>query len=420
MNEVFSSKSCFVCLAVLAVTLLSRPAQAQDPHATFEDTRIDAAEFAIFPWDTPKGTKESYEELRECGFNMSGFTRPESLDAAHAAGLKSWVANPKIIQVRGGEGLSDEEVLKRVQSIVQPTRDHPAVIGYHVVDEPPNALFPQVARWVNAFHDQAPDKIAFVNLFPNYSQNVARDTSDNYHKYIQSFVDAVKPKVLSYDHYALFKDGTMRPAYFPNLETGRYLSQKNNLPFFHVILGNTHFNYADPSPEWFRFQVYTSLAYGVSGIAWFTYIDRERGNYRDAAIDLYGRRTPTWAMLRDVNLVCHRLAPTLTKMKSVNVFHHPEPPKGCLGLGDSRFLKDVKGKGPFVVGEFEAEGGKRAVLIVNKNLADSTHFEVNPKDGPKDLYKVSSTTAEILPMSAEQDWLAPGEGMLLLLDHEAK
>jgi hypothetical protein len=238
---------------------------------------------------------------------------------------------------------------------------------------------------------------------------------------MEVFVEEVKPQMISYDHYALFQDGHLRDSYFPNLETGREMSLKTGLPLCQVILGNSHFDYAEPSPQWFRFQVYTSLAYGARGLGWFTYTDRDRGNYRCAAVGLDGRRSPTWKMMRDVNLVCHRLAPTLVRMKSVGVFHYPEPPKGCLGIADSKFLKEVRGNGPFVIGEFEGKDSSRAILIVNKNLTRSTRFAIVPKDDDSGrkwvLNKVSSATGKVGPMSAENDWLAPGQGVLLLLDH---
>jgi hypothetical protein len=381
------------------------------------NARIDATQFAIFPWDEVEGTKEKYDELYDCGFNMAGFATPDALSTARDAHLKCWVTDPSIV-VRGGEGISDTEVASRVKALAATTRSNPVVMGYRLVDEPRRDTFKQVSRWVSAFESEAPDKIPFVNLFPDYSEHKAGVLDDAYHTYMQAFVDEVKPRVLSFDNYGLFANGELRDTYFPNLETARDMSLKAGLPFYHVILGNTHFDYAEPSPQWFRFQVYSSLAYGVRGIAWFTYIDRERGNYRSAAIDLYGRRSPTWKMLRDVNLVCHHLAPTLVQMQSVGVFHFPALTNGCRSIADSKFLKDVQGNGPFVIGEFQNDTS-RAVLIVNKNLTKSTHYKIIPKDespGHKiAIQKVSAITGAVLPMSAENDWLAPGQGMLLLL-----
>ncbi|MDR0700674.1 MAG: hypothetical protein LBG28_15865 [Tannerella sp.] len=48
-------------------------------------------------------------------------------------------------------------------------------------------------------------------------------------------------------------------------------SQQYNIPFWNVILGNTHFHYADPSPATLGVQVYSTLAYGGRGIGYFTH-----------------------------------------------------------------------------------------------------------------------------------------------------
>jgi hypothetical protein len=399
---------------------VGNPATAEPARDPAKDGRIDATQFAIFPWDEVESVQKKYDELYDCGFNMAGFVAPAGLPAVRASGLKCFVTDP-MVKVRGGEDISDAEVVSRVKAIVASTSADSAVLGYRLIDEPPRETFNQVARWVAAFKEAAPDKIPFVNMFPDYSQHKARVEADGYHAYMNAFIEQVKPRVLSFDDYALFANGEMRDSYFPNLETARELSLKTGLPFYHVVLGNAHFDYAEPSPQWLRFQVYTSLAYGVRGIGWYTYIDRERGNYRNAAIDLYGQRSPTWKMLRDVNLVCHRLAPTLASMQSVGVFHHPALTNGCAGLADSKFLQDVRGNGPFVVGEFQ-RGDVRAVLIVNKNLTRSTHFKIVPKLAATGFHttiqKVSAISGKVIPMSAENDWLAPGQGMLLLLNQE--
>jgi hypothetical protein len=162
-----------------------------------------------------------------------------------------------------------------------------------------------------------------------------------------------------------------------------------------------------------RFQAYTTLAYGARGIGWFTFTSRERGNYRCSAIDAYGRRTPTFDYLRDANLQIHRLAPVLSRMKSIAVYHTPTVPKFCHGIETSKFLKAAKG-GQLLIGEFEDTPTTRAVLVVNTSLTSSTSFAITPKEKAT-LEKVSATTGEIIPFSAENNWLAPGQGMLLLL-----
>jgi len=74
----------------------------------------------------------------------------------------------------------------------------------------------------------------------------------------------------------------------------------------------------------------------------------------------------------------------------------------------------VKGKGPFVIGEFEDAEGKPAVLVVNRDIAHSSEFTIVPKSA-KTIERVSSKTGITRKWAAEDNWLAPGEGILLLL-----
>src|SRR6201999_4203035 len=100
-------------------------------------------------------------------------------------------------------------------------------------------------------------------------------------------------------------------------------------------------------------------------------------------IDFDGKRTPTWDMLRAANMQIHRLGPTFVQLHSVNVFHYPEIPVGCHGIETSHFLKDIKGDGSYLVGEFEGPARRPYFLIVNKSLTNSTSFKPELKGAGK-------------------------------------
>ena len=209
-------------------------------------------------------------------------------------------------------------------------------------------------------------------------------------------------------------DGSLRDGYFQNLESVRKAALKHDLPFWNIVLSNAHFRYAEPSDGGLRFQVYTTLAYGGRGISYFTYFAPAVGNYRLAPIDPFGHKTPTWDMLRSVNLQIHRLGPTYLKLKSVNVFHHPDVPAGSAGIDTSRHLAAVNG-GRFVVGEFDGPGGQPFVMIVNKDLHVSTAFDVKFKQ-PGRIMQTSAYTGQTAPWAGENNWLAAGQGMLLSVE----
>lgn len=378
-----------------------------------EFKRVAPEDFAILPWGGTKPDPAVLREIAECGFNLAGFVPPEGLDAVQAAGLKCIVSGHNT-HVGDAEAKLDEgEIAKRVEPLVKQVGKHPALFGYYLRDEPTAHAFGGLANWVAAYRKVDPDARCYINLFPNVA-SIPQLGVNTYDEYVESFVTVVKPGFISYDHYALMDDGSLKDGYFQNLESVRRIALRHDLPFWNIVLSNAHFRYAEPSEDGLRFQVYTTLAYGARGISYFTYFAPPTGNYRLAPIDQFGHKTATWEMLRNVNLQIHQLAPTYIKLKSVNVFHHPDVPKGCQGIETSKFVQEVDG-GNFVVGEFEGLEGRPFVMVVNKDLHKSTSFTIRFKRAGQ-IMQVSSYSGALHRWAGENNWLAPGQGMLLSLE----
>jgi hypothetical protein len=353
------------------------------------------------------------EDIKACGFNLAGFTPPENLEAVAAAGLKAIVQVPEFFVDDAAAALDDGKIAERVKAVVDKIGSNPAVFGYYFRDEPNAALFNGLGKWSKALRAAAPKSRAYINLFPNYASPAQLGTS-TYEQYLEQFVKAVDPTFISYDHYALMADGGLRDGYFQNLEAARASAQRHKLPFWNIVLGNSHFDYAEPSNGGLNFQMYTTLAYGARGISYFTYSTPLVGNYRLAAIDQFGHKTPTWDLLRRVNLQIHKLAPTYLTLKSINVFHHPNVPQACRGSDSSRLLVALDGR-DLMAGEFEGPQGQPYVLVVNKDLHHSTPFGIRFK-APGPIKMVSSWTGQVIDFGGEQGWLAPGQGMLLFVE----
>ena len=380
--------------------------------ATATEATLAPEDFAILPWGGTRPDPDILREIRECGFNLAGFVRPEGLDAVAAAGLKCIVSDSRTHVGDDQAKLEDAEIARRVRELVDRVGGHPAVFGYYLRDEPSATIYSGLARWAAACRKADPRAVPYINLFPNYA-SPAQLGVRTYEEYVESFIQIVKPPFVSYDHYALMDDGSLRQGYFQNLETVRAAALRHKLPFWNIVLSNSHFHYAEPTPAGFRFQLYTTLAYGGRGISYFTYFAPKIGNYRLAPIDQFGHKTPTWDMLRNVNLQLHKLGPTYIKLKSVNVFHHPNVPEGCSGIDTSKYLASVSGD-DLLVGEFEGPGGVPYVIVVNKSLHTSTPFGVQFKE-PGQVMRVSAYTGTTDPWVGEDCWLAAGQGMLLCL-----
>ena len=260
----------------------------------------------------------------------------------------------------------------------------------------------------------APGKWPYINLYPNYANAQQLGTS-TYEEHLDRFITACKPTVLSYDHYALMDDGTLRQGYWRNLEQMRRAGLKFGLPFWNIVLTVGHFNYREPTAADLRFQVYTTLVYGGRGIAYFTYFAPQVGNYRGAPIDQFGHATPTWQRLQNVNLQIEKLAPALLELNSTDVYHFGSAPEGVRSPGPSSLVQGMNA-GEFVAGDFTHTDGSRYVMIVNKDFLKSRSCAPRFAVAPKRIQMISPYTGRLTDFAGEQQWLAPGQGVLLKIN----
>ena len=389
--------------AVLLATAVQAPGKA-------ERRMLRADEFAILAWGWTTGDRQALDDMKACGINLAGMVKAADLDQVQAAGMMAlvWDADAHVGDAEAN--LPKAEVERRVKAAVDRVAGHPAVLGYYLRDEPSARVFPGIGVWADAYRRFAPDKIAYVNLFPNYATSAQLGT-DTYEQHLEEFVRHVRPRVISYDHYALMDDGSLRDGYFQNLEAVRRVADKHRLPFWNIVLSNAHFHYAEPTAGGLRFQAYTTLAYGARGISYFTYTAPAVGNYRLAPVDQFGNKTATWDMLRNVNLQIHALGPTYIQLKSLGVVHHPNVPEGCRGISAAQHVAELSG-GDLLAGEFDGPNGEPYALVVNKSLHRSTPYTVRFRQAGAVL-QVNAYTGAHEPWGGENGWLAPGQGMLL-------
>ncbi|MBN1899800.1 hypothetical protein JW926_00575 [Candidatus Sumerlaeota bacterium] len=369
-------------------------------------TDLAAEDFLLMPWGWTPGNKQAMQDIRDCGFNMAGFVAPEHVGLVQKAGLKCFVDDPNVSTMVENDKLSDTEIAERVKAMTANLKDNSCVYGYYIKDEPHPGLFPNLARWANAVRKADPDATPYINLLPG-------DGASYMDGYVEGFVNTINPSYISYDRYALMDDGSVGNGLYTNLEAIRKVALKHGIPFWNIVLTNSHFHYAEVTQGGLYLQVYASLAYGCRGISYFTYFSPLIGNYRNAAVDQFLHKTSTWDMLRLLNLQIRQLSPTYLKLKSVNVFHNQDVPDSCSGMDTSRHLAEVSG-GNFLVGEFEAPDATPFVMVVNKDIHKSTGFQVKFKE-PGVVMMTNPYTGETKPFGGENGWLAPGAGALLSL-----
>jgi hypothetical protein len=391
------------------------------------EARLTPEQFAILPWDSPFRSFGPFYDLatcatiRDCGFNLAGFVKADpsvswvgNLDNVAAAGIKTFVhyynTTPTSTNMVNWPRSTIDPY---VNQLVAQVGSHPALFGYFVRDEPPPTDFPGLANWRASFVAAAPARRTYMSLGWDYDY--------------ASYIPTVQNDFLSYDWYGIRDGDIVDNYYFPCLEKARSFATSSGQPFWNTVSsvrmlgvdgnGNPYppWNAAVPSPANLRFQLYSSLAYGARGIAWFSYFSTEL-----AAPIQYGEKTIYWDYLRDVNLQMHRIGQTYITLTYLNVFHYPNVPPGqpymnypARGIGTSQHLQSLSG-GDYAVGEFTNPSSKKWILVVNKSLTTNATLNVTFKTAGT-IYRVNSATGQLQLFSQGQT-LLPGEGMLLKLD----
>ena len=369
--------------------------------------------FPIMAWNWAPKDPAVLQKMRECGLTVAGFVAPDTLDACQAAGLKAIVSDART-SAYDWNAVDEAKARTNVASLVAEVGQHPALYGYYLRDEPGAGMFPGLAKVAGLIRELSPGKWPYINLFPDYA-NSGQLGTPNYADYLDRFVATCHPSIISYDNYSLMDDGTVRDSYWTNLEAVRAAARKHGLDFWNIVLSAAHFSYRELNAADYRFQVYTTLAYGGRGISYFTYFAPATGNYRMAPIDQFGNQTPTWYYMQNANLQIQKLAPTLLQLTSDSVYHFGQIPPGASGPSTNSLITGVSGNN-FLAGEFTHRDGSRYVMVVNKDLAKSRHGSLQFRQAPRRVLHVSAYSGTLVPFEGEDLWLAPGAGALLKLE----
>lgn len=369
--------------------------------------------FPIMAWNWAPNDPTVLQRMREGGLTIAGFVAPEALDACQAARLKAIVSDART----SGYDWSNVDVDRartNVASLVAQVGNHPALFGYYLRDEPSAGIFPGLAKVAGLIREMSPGKWPYINLFPDYASAEQLGTA-TYAEHLERFVATCHPTIISYDNYSLMDDGSVRDNYWSNLEAVRAACKKHNLVFWNIVLAVAHFNYRELTAADFRFQVYTTLAYGGRGLSYFTCFAPQIGNYRMAPVDQFGHETPNWHFMQNVNLQVQKLAPTLLRLTSDEVYHFGKIPNGAKAPPANSLVSAVGGDNS-MVGEFTHQDGSRYLIVVNKDLAKSRPCQLQFRQTPRRLYHVSPYTGNLMSFDGEDVWLAPGQGAVLKIE----
>ncbi len=391
-------------------------------------TVTHASEFILSYWCGPPETvtnlNKAYAEVAECGFNYAmlpctGVTSKGThaiLDACKKAQLKYILYDSRVASANP----SDPAFKTNIDAVVSEFGKHPAVGGYFIVDEPDYTATPRLAAINQALLAADPKHLPFINLYPNYVPGFALGGM-TYEQYVDHFTATVKPRLLSFDHYALLDNGTLRPNYFENLEIIRRQGLKHNVPIAFIFQLTGHGSYRDPSEDEIRWQVNTGLIYGAKALLYFTYWRPPADPVFAKSIAIIGpdgRRTAHFEQAKRVNTAVKNWSSTLMKLKSTGVYHTGTLPSGTTAL-PADALATVTGKRDFIVGTFEHDDGSEWLMVMNRDFAHVANGTLHFAQRMKSVHELSSKKGRLSSLKLRNNeirfTLGAGEAKLLKL-----
>ena len=287
------------------------------------------------------------------------------------------------------------QVREMAQKLV---KKYPGCIGWVLWDEPYRQQFPKIAEVAAWFRKTFPGTMVFSNLYPNGGKPgkyyggkwLGPDKYEipprpwTYDDYAEEYIEQVQPDVLMFDVYPFKQlpeavaEEYIHRVYFANMESIRRAALRAKLPYWVFIQSMEIKGWAYlPSESDLRMQLFSSLAYGFTGIGYFL--------YDGGLVTEHGKQSRLYNVAAHVNKEVLILGQALRMLTSVEVLYvlgsHVEdsrqtpnrPPQGVklyTPRAGTEFLRNVtiaeKGLGRDVlIGLFRDEKGGWYIMPVN-------------------------------------------------------
>jgi len=356
-------------------------------------------------------TVARYQEMKDAGITLqfTGFPDIEAmqkaLDVAEKVGMKMVVSCPEL-------KTDPEKTARRFMN-------HPAVVGYHLIDEPSMASYPELGNWAKRIQAVDKNHFCYVNLFPIFADSSIMGT-ENYRQYVSECAKQIPLQFLSFDYYPVLKE-KLSDRWFENLEVFSEEAKKAGKPFWAFAL-TTNYDEGHITPQTLaamRLQVYANLAYGAQGIQYFTYWSATSLNtssvedQRGAPISAAGKRTVVYDRIKLMSQEIKNLSGLFLGSKVLWVRHMGKGkiPTGTVrltSLPDAVKVLETNGK-PAIVALLE-NGDNYILVVINKDFLNSIDLTFYGNETVKKVLKDGTIVpASVYENSLELD---PGDAAI--------
>lgn len=350
--------------------------------------------FHSFTPDT--STLPNFIKFKEAGFNIN-HTIFKNNDQAEAALNLAEKAGIKML-------LYSDDLIVHPEITVMRFRNHPALFGYFLADEPSPSDFAKIKNQVAQIKRLDPKHPVYINLHPNYAPSSYLDGL-SYDEYVKQFSKLVDVDFLSFDNYPIVNN-IVRSNWYQNLESIRNASIKINKPFWAFACTTIHHNYRQPTMGGLRLQQFGNLLYGAQGLQYFTYITMDdeywkKNNYSYSIVYKNGNPTPTYNLVKALNKEIRTLSWIFTKSKVGSVFHVGDSiPLGTKRMNflptKFRIFKTYERK---ALVSFMSAGKRKFVIVQNKDIFRPMPFNYQVEAG---VSMIDNDTGKIKTISARE------------------
>lgn len=211
---------------------------------------------------------------------------------------------------------NESEYEKRIKEYTSIYNKYSSFAGIFVCDEPHKSDFPILRKICSIVSKYTTPFINFLAIHAVVNCSGWEDTSEEqYFSLIEDLIKNHGLKSVSYDFYNqcdFYFDKSGIEKYFYNLTKFGELSRRNNVPLFVSNLSVGHWLYREPSLDDIRWQLSTSFALGADYNFWFYLYEREiESSYRNAPIDLFGRKNEGYYYLKREDYCIHLISKEL-------------------------------------------------------------------------------------------------------------
>lgn len=209
----------------------------------------------------------------------------------------------------------------------------PSVIGDYLYDEiaPKKDVFLTFRRIMQTYNEQMPGQLGLMILNPAWEEGAVGDFA-SYKDYVEMYCRMIPSDLITFDVYPFFRNTGNIVADFLDAVLYTYdinaeAARKYGKDMWVILQAGSEYPATvtdkQMTNETIRYQVFTALAYGATGLSYANYTPswwEDGTSLWQSDSKNVGEKTPLWDICKPINDEIHALSDTFMKYESMGVY----------------------------------------------------------------------------------------------------